>query len=86
MTKNGFLQNLNMEFKDFTNHEIYKRLQPGFANSPISSWRTFVLAQDIGVDLASEYWLSDWNVAWWEIQYVVTDEKKWLLAKIKYGM
>jgi hypothetical protein len=64
MVKNGFLQNLNMESKDFTNHGIYKRLQPEFANSPTSSWRTFVLQQDIGVDLALEYWSSDWSVAW----------------------
>ena len=67
-----------MEFKD-TNDRLYSALQDIYYNcetrySITLGWQGFVKEQDIGL----QYLSYD--------RYKITDEKKWLLTKIKYGI
>ena len=46
-----------------------------FLNNTTPSWSSFVLSKDLGIILINFH----------EETYRITDEKKWLLSKLKYG-
>jgi len=70
-----------MASNTFVNKTIYKyfRLNDEFRyfsyENNKSPWKTFIESKDLGVICLS--YLKD--------EYRITDEKKWALAKIKYG-
>lgn len=72
-----------MEFKD-VNDVIYSTLYEEYSsrdNFYNSSWNEFLLNYDIGIqDVATglQYVGSS--------NYTIIDEKKWLMAKLKYGI
>lgn len=70
-----------MESKKFDNFKIYEQFKFEYRDSAIYSWKDFVIEKDIGVDCIGE----EGGYAW-EFEYTVTDEQKWFLAKIKYGI
>lgn len=43
-------------------------------------WRKYVEDLDMGLKLYKDYDFNYWDT------YVITDPKKWMLAKIKYGI
>jgi len=70
-----------MGFKKFTNHKIYQQFAFNYRDSPIECWTDFIIEQDIGVTCIGESEMYSW-----EFEYIVIDEKKWFLSKLKYGL
>ena len=74
---------MNQNTTKFHNRELYKCLCMDFAfskenqfntNSELS-WKVFIKNKDFGIECTN--FLTN--------EYVVVDEKKWMLAKINYG-
>lgn len=81
MKRNGSLPNLNMESKKVSNNKIFQQFAYNYRDSPIQCWTDFIIEQDIGIEAIGDkvYYI-------WEYEYIVTDEKKWFLSKLKYGI
>jgi hypothetical protein len=67
----------------FKNHLIYKKFSLEFFtyHAPEVDWPDFILLKDLGI-------ASHWNYITLEVDtnyYRIIDEKKWAIAKIKYG-
>ena len=79
-----------MESKKFSNDQIYIQLSSDYyKHSQIHTWEHFIREKDIGVEVICEG--EDWGICEGEgwgnfFEYIVTDEKKWLLSKLKYGI
>lgn len=71
-----------MESKIFTNNQIYEQFKFEYRHSPIEPWKDFIIEKDIGVSTIGE----EGRYAWEYDQYIITDEQKWFLVKIKYGI
>ena len=70
-----------MESKKVSNNKIFQQFAYNYRDSPIQCWTDFIIEQDIGVTCIGESEMYSW-----EYEYIVTDEKKWLLSKLKYGI
>jgi len=70
-----------MASKKFTNAKIYQQFAFNYRDSPIECWTDFIIEQGIGVTCIGE--AENYS---WEFEYIVTDEKKWFLSKLKYGI
>ena len=62
--------------------KLCKALWDEWANHPdrhvLVTWKGFIASKDLGVEVAfPAISLSD---------YIITDEKKWMLTKLKYGI
>ena len=55
--------------------KIYNILYDEYAESNINAWSKFIKSKDLGIISLSYY----------DDEYRIVDEKKWLLTKIKYG-
>jgi hypothetical protein len=68
-----------MEFEEFENTKIFETLKDEFYRAnPYVNWRDFIDAKDLGVVVSHK------NNQLYYV-YIVLDEKKWLINKIKYG-
>jgi len=67
-----------MTFKDF-DYKIYRILEDRNIHNDDISWKELIIRQDIGIIHISL------NVQKSYDMYKIVDEKKWALAKIKYG-
>lgn len=65
-----------MESNSFINATIYIHFRNEYFSNKNNLWKTFIDSKDLGVICLS--YLND--------EYRIVDEKKWLLAKIKYGI
>ncbi len=65
-------------FKDF-DYKIYRILEDRNIHNDDISWKELIIRQDIGIIHISL------NVQKSYDMYKIVDEKKWALAKIKYG-
>ncbi len=68
-----------MESDTFINATIYNRFRNEFFKyfgSTYRVWEDFIKSKDLGVICLSHF----------NDEYIIIDEKKWLLAKIKYGL
>jgi hypothetical protein len=65
-------------FKDF-DYKIYRILEDQNIHNDDISWKELIIRQDIGIIHISL------NVQKSYDMYKIVDEKKWALAKIKYG-
>jgi hypothetical protein len=65
------------DFKDI-NDLIYRTFRDEFysLSNDIFSWHAFIEYKDIGINCINYH----------SNYYIITDEKKWLLAKLKYGI
>ena len=64
-------------------YKIYQQFSYDYYKySPNHPWKDFIIKQDIGIEVVT---CVEQNYAW-EFEYVVTDEKKWFLSKLKYGI
>jgi len=68
-----------MTFKDF-DYKIYRILEDRNIHNDDISWKELIIRQDIGIIHISL------NVQKSYDMYKIVDEKKWALAKIKYGI
>jgi len=66
-----------MEFRDI-NDSIKKTLIKEYNDSPIIGWSCFIEKKDLGVAYN--------NVASHHNVYYIIDDKKWVLARLKYGI
>ena len=70
-----------MEFK---NVNIYNKFVTEFVidigNKTCQNWREFLQLKQLGIEVSED---SPFAV---DVVYVVTNEKKWLLTKLKYGI
>ena len=55
--------------------EIYNILYDEYVESNINSWSKFIKSKDLGII----------SISYYDHLYRIIDEKKWALAKIKYG-
>lgn len=67
-----------MEFKD-EKFVIHYAFIEDFKHSIIEEWTEYITSLDLGVHYTST---DDDEID----SYLITDEKKWLLSKIKYGI
>lgn len=64
-----------MDSNTFINEIVFDNLHDDYFNSDLD-WCEFVESKDLGIDCLD--WKND--------VYIITDEKKWLINKIKYGI
>ena len=55
--------------------EIYNILYDEYVESNINAWSKFIKSKDLGII----------SISYYDDLYRIIDEKKWALAKIKYG-
>jgi hypothetical protein len=65
-------------FKDF-DYKIYRILEDQNIHNDDISWKELIIRQDIGIIHISLNIQKSYDM------YKIVDEKKWALAKIKYG-
>ena len=78
MKRNGYYGELNMEFED-KDFKIYRALQDEFHRFERDDYDSFLAMKDIGIKYIVKY-ISSFH------HYEIVDNKKWILAKIKYGI
>jgi hypothetical protein len=64
-----------MVFKDI-NFSIHLCFIENYYKFPVNNWFDFIVYKDLGIICLS----------WQNHLYKIVDEKKWVLAKIKYGI
>ena len=67
-----------MEFED-RGFKVYRALQDEFRSYKNSDYVSFLAMKDIGIKYIVKY-ISSFH------HYEIVDKKKWILAKIKYGI
>ena len=77
MSQNGCLQELNMDFKTIKCKKMYQVFGPIFHRQDCQHFDVFLKKNyDLGVRL----------VDYTDDIYEIIDERKWCLAKLKYGI
>jgi FMN-dependent NADH-azoreductase len=71
--ENGYYLKSNMDSDTFYTSEIYHKFKYEWTTH---TWSEFIESKDLGIEYLDHL---DQNL------YKIVDEKKWLLAKIKYG-
>jgi len=66
-----------MESDKVYNKEVYNTFYMGYMNSPCT-WESWVEKLDIGLKLID-------YTEYGEHNYIITDKKKWILARLKHG-
>jgi predicted protein tyrosine phosphatase len=65
-----------MDSKFFNWSKIFDIFEKEYQKSDIRLWRDFLRSKDLGIIC----------IDFFNDRYIVTDEKKWTLTKIKYGL
>lgn len=70
-----------MEFKD-VQKIIYKKFKDDEYRYVFRTWESFIKSKDLGIRYINKF---PWVDSYFE-DYEVVDQKKWLFARIKYGI
>ena len=73
---------------DSDNIRIQPKMYPTFKKEWLSShfirWEDFIASKDLGITCFNKTSSIDTTIGF--IEYKIVDEKKWLIARIKYGI